>query len=99
MKVLFSLDETYAEIRPVRCEPGSSSAFVSIMRGCDNMCSYCVVVPLTRGRGRGRSRPLSSIVHKVRDLVDVQGVKKITLLGQNGNSYRDLSTPPVESKS
>ncbi|XP_039224135.1 mitochondrial tRNA methylthiotransferase CDK5RAP1 [Crotalus tigris] len=85
--VLLSLDETYADILPVHLGPGATTAFVSIMRGCDNMCSYCIV-PFTRGRER--SRPLASILQEVQMLSD-QGVKEVTLLGQNVNSYRDTS--------
>ncbi|KAI6074038.1 CDK5 regulatory subunit-associated protein 1 [Aix galericulata] len=85
--VLLSLDETYADILPVQTSAGGTTAFVSIMRGCDNMCSYCIV-PFTRGRER--SRPIASILQEVKMLSD-QGVKEVTLLGQNVNSFRDMS--------
>ena len=65
-----SLDETYADIAPVRRAGGGHAAFVSIMRGCDNMCSYCVV-PFTRGRER--SRDADSVVDEVRRLFEVEG--------------------------
>ncbi|KAM9058387.1 mitochondrial tRNA methylthiotransferase CDK5RAP1 isoform 3-T5 [Megaptera novaeangliae] len=85
--VLLSLDETYADVVPVQTSPSATSAFVSIMRGCDNMCSYCIV-PFTRGRER--SRPVASILEEVRKLSE-QGLKEVTLLGQNVNSFRDNS--------
>ncbi|EGD75942.1 CDK5 regulatory subunit-associated protein 1 [Salpingoeca rosetta] len=87
VNVLLSLEETYADLTPVRHNPNSPSAFVSIQRGCDNMCSYCIV-PFTRGRER--SRPVSAILREVQQLSE-QGVKEVTLLGQNVNSYLDHS--------
>ncbi|XP_034114027.1 CDK5RAP1-like protein [Drosophila albomicans] len=91
INVLLSLEETYADVMPVRLNSESPTAFASIMRGCDNMCSYCIV-PFTRGRER--SRPLTSIVREVKNLQQ-QGVKEVTLLGQNVNSYRDRSGEPA----
>jgi MiaB/RimO family radical SAM methylthiotransferase len=91
VNVQLSLEETYAEITPVRRNSNSASAFVSVMRGCNNMCSYCVV-PFTRGRER--SRPLDSIVSEVQLLLE-EGVKEVVLLGQNVNSYHDKSEAAV----
>lgn len=83
VNVLLSREETYADISPVRLNSNGISAFISIMRGCDNMCSFCVV-PFTRGRER--SRAPESIVAEAVELRD-QGFREITLLGQNVDSY------------
>lgn len=83
MNVLLSLEETYADISPVRLGGNGISAFISITRGCDNMCSFCVV-PFTRGRERSRNP--ETILQEAKDLLEA-GYKEVTLLGQNVDSY------------
>jgi len=84
VNVLLSKEETYADINPVRLSGNGITAFISIMRGCDNMCSFCVV-PFTRGRER--SRDPETIVNEAKLLFE-QGYREVTLLGQNVDSYK-----------
>jgi tRNA-2-methylthio-N6-dimethylallyladenosine synthase len=92
VNVLLSREETYADINPVRLNSNGISAFISIMRGCDNMCSFCVV-PFTRGRER--SRDPHSIVNEAKELFQ-KGYREVVLLGQNVDSYK-WKTPGAET--
>jgi len=92
VNVLLSREETYADISPLRLNTNGINAFVSIMRGCDNMCSFCVV-PFTRGRER--SRDAVSIVAECSDLFH-QGYREVTLLGQNVDSYKWASEDGIQ---
>ncbi|WP_026998504.1 tRNA (N6-isopentenyl adenosine(37)-C2)-methylthiotransferase MiaB [Eisenibacter elegans] len=93
VNVFLSREETYADITPVRLNSNGITAFISISRGCDNMCSFCVV-PFTRGRERSRNP--HSIVAEAQDLFD-RGYREVTLLGQNVDSYLWSSHPEVIS--
>lgn len=93
VNVLLSREETYADISPVRLNTNGVTAFISIMRGCDNMCSFCVV-PFTRGRER--SRDPQSIVKEAQDLF-AAGYREVTLLGQNVDSYK-YTAPVVDGE-
>ena len=94
INVLLSREETYGDINPVRLSSNGVTAYISITRGCDNMCAFCVV-PFTRGRER--SRDALSIINEAKDLLN-KGYKEVTLLGQNVDSYRWSDDPNLVGK-